>query len=224
MADPSETSRSAAQATGLGRDRRHYYRTTTRLRFRILEGAVPPRVWLHRASGEGSVFYRPDAPTLDEARALVAAVPRRTINLSEGGMRVRFPEEEPDRGLLEGGGRFHQRRVHVLLAFGEPDDQDFALFQLPAHLVRVDKLPWARFVAFEFYAVPDGLRQRLEGEVLAVERRRMRRHLVAYGSPEAGADMAERLKRMEAAQQQRHQAEERQNARRLNRRRKRFFP
>jgi hypothetical protein len=209
-------------ASGPARNRRHYYRVTTRLRFRVIKGSVPPEVWFYREEGEGSSFYRPEPQALERARALLTAVPRRTINLSEGGMRVRFPEEEPDRDLLQGGSRFRQRRVHILLAFGEPEQADFQVFQLPAHLVRVDKLPWARFAAFEFYGVPEGLRQRLEGQVLAIERQRLRRNLLAYGSPEAGDDMAERLKRMEAGQQRRSE-QERQAVRHL-RRRNRFFP
>lgn len=222
MAEFAGRPRVEGDPDGPARNRRHYYRVTTRLRFRVIKGSVPPEVWLYREGGEGSAFYRPEPQTLERARALLADVPRRTINLSEGGMRVRFPEEEPDRTLLEGGSRFHQRRVHILLAFGEPDEDLYQVFQLPAHLVRVDKLPWARFAAFQFYGVPEGLRQRLEGQVLAIERQRLRRNLLAYGSPEAGADMAERLKRLEAGQQQRAE-QERQPLRHL-RRRNRFFP
>jgi hypothetical protein len=223
MAESAGRPRAEGEAAGPARNRRHYYRVTTRLRFRVIMGSVPPEVWLHREGGEGSSFYRPEPQTLERARALLAAVPRRSINLSEGGMRVRFPEEEPDRSLLEGGSRFRQRRVHILMAFGEPEEEGYQVFQLPAHLVRLDKLPWARFVAFEFYAVPEGLRQRLEGQVLAIERRRLRRNLLAYGSPEAGDDMAERLRRLEAGQQQRRAEQERQPLRHL-RRRNRFFP
>lgn len=223
MAQDPRTSRSPAPEGGSTPERRRYYRATTRLRFRILEGAIPPQVWMYREGGEGSALYQPDSATLEHAQELLGTVPRRTINLSEGGIRVRFPEQEPDRGLVKGGGRHRQRRVHVLLAFGEPGEKDAAIFHLPAHLVRVDKLPWARFVALAFYAVPDGLRQRLEGEVLAIERRRLRRNLMAYGTPEAAEDMAERLRRMETAGNK-QQERQRHKVRRLSRRGRRFFP
>ena len=222
MAQTPRTSGTQGPETGATKERRRYYRATTRLRFRILEGSLPPRVWVHWEGGKGSALYHPDPQTLEDAKALLRAVPRRTINLSEGGMRVRFPEQEPDRDLLEGGGHKRQRRVHVLLAFGELDAEGTAIFHLPAQLVRVDKLPWARFVALQFYGVPDGLRQRLEGEVMAIERRRLRRNLLAYGTTEGGEAMAERLRRMETAHGT-QQKRKRQKLRRLPRQR-RFFP
>jgi hypothetical protein len=223
MADATSTPSGRAPEPTSGHNRRRFYRVTSRLRFRVAGGSVPPEVWHYRQGGGESALYRPGDAELQQARKLLAQVPRRTINLGEGGMRVRLPEEEPDHTLLQGGGRFHQRRVHILLAFDHPDGESSALFQLPARLVRVDRLPWAHFAAFEFYAVPDGLRQRLEGEVLAIERRRLRRHLVAFGSPDEGEAMAERLRRLEASELSRTRQEERPTLRRISRR-NRFFP
>ncbi|MEF8792436.1 hypothetical protein [Thiohalorhabdus sp.] len=223
MAKNPRKSQDKSTEAGYTRERRRYYRATTGLRFRILESAIPPRVWLYRQDGEGSAFYQPDSASLENAQKLLAKVPQRNINLSEGGMRIRFPEQQPDLSLVEGGGSHRQRRVHVLLAFDATGEGGAAIFHLPAHLIRVDKLPWARFVALVFYAVPDGLRQRLEGEVMAIERRRLRGNLVASGTTESGDDMAGRLRRMESSGNEARE-HQRHKVRRLSRRGRRFFP
>ena len=199
------------------RDRRHFYRVTTRLRFRIRPGSRPGRAWIHTEPGMAPYFYRPTPEELEQAEAELEGVARRTINLSEGGMRVRFPEDEEEASLLRRGHHFRSPPVHILLALEGGEQR--TLFQLPARQVRMERLPWAHFIAFEFVRLPEGLQRHLEAFVLAVERRRLR-----HPSPVAGPDAeekAERLRRLEVAEGQRAAAR-RKTLR--PKKRARFFP
>ena len=200
-----------------GKERRNFYRATTRLRVRILPGALADRPWLYLEPGAGPFLHRPGEEALERARTLLEAVPRRTVNLSEGGMRIRLPDQEEDRKALGDGLAVRPRELFVLLEF--PEERGRAIFGLPARLVRLDDLPWAVFPAMAFRDLPDALRRRLAGFVLSVSRQR-RRHLLLGGKPEE-AGMAKRLARLEAADSAARHAEILERPRP---RRNRFFP
>ncbi|MFA9460533.1 PilZ domain-containing protein [Thiohalorhabdus sp. Cl-TMA] len=205
------------QQSQSGKDRRNFYRVTTRLRFRFLPASLSDRPWLHLEPGPAPFLHRPDDKTLHQARSLLEEVPRRTINLSEGGMRVRLPGQVTDRTALGDGKAVRPRELLVLLEF--PEDKGRAVFGLPARLVRVDSLPWAIFPALTFKDLPEPMRRRLAGFVVTVGRQRRRSKLHGAGAEEGG-DMARRLARLESAETSARHARLQARPRRRNR----FFP
>lgn len=201
MAESPDPSAARTAETDITYEKRRYHRVTTRLHFRLLPLEGSGRPWLYLNPGEVAYFYRPGSDELREGLRLLASVGRRTINFSEGGARIRLPEEEPDLELVQKARWSHGPGVHFLVAFREGHVD--AVFHLPAKVVRIEHLPWAQFVALAFHRIPLGLQRHLEAFVLATDRQRRRRNLVAYGRPEE-ADMAERLQRLETEERHTH--------------------
>jgi hypothetical protein len=173
--------------------RREYFRVTTRLRFTFVPARQPPHPWLEQATRPAAFFLRPSAEELARAHGCLAGLPRRTITLSEGGMRVRFPDPGRERSLLASGDPGGGAQADVLLEVAVRDET--VLFRLPVHLLRVDPYPWAPFAAFAFGDLPEAIQQRLEALVVAIHRQRLRRRFFLYDEDE----MAAQLWRVEAA-------------------------
>jgi hypothetical protein len=194
--------------------RRQFFRVTTRLRFAFVPAKDPPRPWLYQSPRSVAFFLRPAADELAWAQNLLAAQPRRTVSLSEGGLRVRFPEGGPERAVLDAADPRNGAVADILIEVVARDET--ALFRLPVQLLRLDAYPWAPFVAFAFSELPQAIQQRLESLVLAIHRQRIRRRFRLYDED----DMAAQLWRVEAASSRRRRRE-RPNPWAL---RNRFFP
>ncbi|HKL77943.1 MAG TPA: PilZ domain-containing protein [Gammaproteobacteria bacterium] len=200
------------------RDRRHFYRVTTRLPFRIIDGPSPARSWLYTEPGQAPFIYRPGNEELAAAEGRLAHVARRSANLSEGGMRIRFPEDGEEASVLRRAAGFRGPLVHIQMLL--ENEEMRTLFQLPVRVVRQDRLPWACFVALEFQKIPEGLRRRLEAFVLAVERHRLRHPAHRPGAD--GEAQADRLRRLEVAESQKATARRKEASR--HKKRPRAFP
>ena len=208
--DPNQPDKKPAE------DRRRFYRVHAQLRYRILPDSGPPRPWMHRTDGQGSALHRPETGEIDRAEGLLDEAPLRSVDLSEGGIRVRFPEGGLDAGVLRDDGTPTEAEGLRIL-FEVPEREKRILFHLPVRAVRIDSLPWARFVAFAFQHVPEGIRRRLEGLVLAFDRQRLRRDLPGAG--EEAEEMASRLRELET-----RSSPSEEPVRRIHRRNTRYFP
>jgi len=195
--------------------RRRFFRVTTRLRFALVPARDPARPWLHQAGRAGAFVLSPPADELAWARERLAPCPRRTISLSEGGMRIRFPPDGPERAVLDGADPDAAVVADALLEVAARNNTVW--FRLPARMLRLDPYPWAPFAAFAFSEIPEALTQRLEGLVLAIQRQRLRRGLRLYDDDPTAAQ----LWRVEAAASARRPRRQRPNPWLI---RKRFFP
>ena len=122
-----------------GGQRRAFFRVTTRLRYAFVAASEPPRPWLSLSSRPVAFFLQPPSEELARARDRLAAVPRRTITLSEGGMRVRFPAAGCERSVLAAGDPGGEGVAEVLLEVVVREE--VALFRLPVRLLREDPYP-----------------------------------------------------------------------------------
>lgn len=178
-----------------GANRRRYYRINIPLRFRVLRPEAGNRVWAHSEQDRLPNLYAPKGEELYQARALLAEVPEATVDLSEGGMRMRIDPERDDLADLGYGRRTRNKRVRVLLELDEPEDR--AILHLPAWVVRVDQPSRRlRFVALTFMEVPAGISQLLESYVLRAERRRLR-HVLLGGNISEEGEAARQLLNLE---------------------------
>ena len=212
-ADPSPPETAADSRSGASQ-RRQFFRVTTRLRFAFVPAKEPARPWLYQSPRSVAFFLRPAADELAWAQNLLAEQPRRTISLSEGGARVRFPEAGPERAVLDAADPDNGTVADLLLEVVARDE--IALFRLPVELLRLDAYPWAPFAAFAFGELPQAIQQRLESLVVAIHRQRIRRRFRLYDED----DMTAQLWRVEVASSHRRKRE-RPNPWAL---RNRFFP
>lgn len=204
-----------------GRNRRQFYRTNLQLRFRILRPEAGNRLWVYSEQDHLPNFYRPKDEELHQARASLAEVPEDTVDLSEGGMRMRIDPERDDLANLGYGRRTRNKRVRVLLELD--DSEDTVLLHLPAWVVRVDQPSHRlRYVALAFMEVPTGISQLLASYVLRAERRRLR-HALHGGQVSEEGESAHQLLNLERGELQRMRKAEEQK-RRQPKPRGRSFP
>jgi hypothetical protein len=176
------------------------------IRFRVLRPEAGNRLWVYSEQDKLPHFYRPKAEELQQARALLAEVPEATVDLSEGGMRVRIDPERDDLAGLGYGRRTRNKRVRVILELEDGDDT--TLLQLPAWVVRVDQPSQRlRFVALAFMDVPTGISQTLESFIMRAERRRLR-HVLLGGQVSEEGEAARQLLNLERRDLKRLREEE----------------